>query len=241
MEISGSTALVIGADGGIGTRIVEQMRQRGARKIYGGVLKASGRADYIEVEFDITNTAAVYELARQVSDINLVINASGFASHAPLEPLEALLRSARREFEINCLGQLSTASVLAPVIESNGGGTIVNTLSIAALVANPIHISYAASKAAAWSVTNALRLAFFPRGVHVTGVFLGFTDTPMAAELHPSAPMNDPSDIATRILDGVEANEYEILCDQRSIDVKTKISNDIEELYLPQLQAKPVF
>lgn len=232
--------LVIGADGGVGSRIVAQLHERGAGRIYGAVLHASAKPgaapDYLEVVGDLTDPRFVSSLPERCPDVTLLINASGITTNAPLDPLDELLAAARREYEVNCLGQLSTTVTMAPVIERNGGGTVVNMLSITALVANPLYLGYAASKAAAWSVTNGLRLALFERGVRVVAVMLGVTDTPMSAGLRASGPVSDPADIAARILQGIEADLFEILCDERSVDIKNKVSRDIEEIYLPMLQ-----
>ena len=80
-------------------------------------------------------------------------------------------------FNTNVFGVLGVTRAFAPIIEANGGGTIVNILSVASWRSSPVLAVSCASKAAAWSLTSSLRLELAPRAIHVIGVHCGFVDT----------------------------------------------------------------
>ncbi|MGI3783993.1 MAG: SDR family NAD(P)-dependent oxidoreductase, partial [Janthinobacterium lividum] len=85
----------------------------------------------------------------------------------------------RRIFETNSFGTLRVSNAFAPVLAANGGGTLLNILSAAAWVSMPT--GHAASKAAMWSATNALRTQLRGQSTHVIGLLVGMIDTPMTA------------------------------------------------------------
>jgi short-subunit dehydrogenase len=58
---------------------------------------------------------------------------------------------ARLEMETNYFGTLNMCRAFAPILATNGGGTIVNMLSVSSFYSNPLVASYAASKSAEWS------------------------------------------------------------------------------------------
>jgi len=70
-----------------------------------------------------------------------------------------------------------------PRLAKNGGGAIVNLLSVLSCVVVPSAGTYSASDAAAWSLTNWLRTALREQGTQVVGVHAGPVDTDMASEL----------------------------------------------------------
>ncbi len=94
--------------------------------------------------------------------------------------------------------------------------------------------SYAATKAALWSMTNALRLDLAPHRIGVTGLHVGWIDTDMAAAV--DAPKTSPEDVARQAFDGVEAGAFEVLADEVSRNVKRGLAADPLVLY-PQLAA----
>src|SRR5438132_7798627 len=79
------------------------------------------------------------------------------------------------------LSLIAVTQAFAPVLAANGGGAFVNVLSVASWVGLPGLATYSASKAAAWSYSNAARIELQPQGTAVVGVHVGFVDTDMAA------------------------------------------------------------
>jgi len=144
------------------------------------------------------------------------------------------LAAARAEMEVNYFGTLSMCRAFAPVVAANGGGAIVNMLSVTSFYTNPLDASYGASKAAAWSLTNGIRVELAHNGTLVIGVHAGFIDTDMAALT--DAPKVSPESVAQQVFDAVEAGQIEVLADERSRFVKASLSRDHELIY-PDVQA----
>ncbi|MCV7424217.1 SDR family oxidoreductase [Mycobacterium yunnanensis] len=231
MDISGSTALVTGANRGLGRHFAGQLLARGAT-VYAAA-RNPGSVDLegvIALAVDVTDPESVAAAVRDAGDVTLLVNNAGIAANANL--LTGDLDGARREMETNYFGTLSMVRAFAPVIESNGGGGILNVLSVLSWVSYPDIGGYCASKSAAWSMTNAMRLELAPRGIVVTGLHVGLMDTDMAEGL--DGPRADPADVAGQALDGVEAGDYEVLADETSRQVRAGLSGGVASLY-PQL------
>src|SRR5271170_2856140 len=94
-------------------------------------------------------------------------------------PLEADLDRVRGEMAVNYDGTFIAIREFVPVIESNGGGAIVNVLSLLALASTPPMAGYSASKAAAHSLTQALLPTLTAKGIAVHGVYPAGIDTDM--------------------------------------------------------------
>jgi NAD(P)-dependent dehydrogenase (short-subunit alcohol dehydrogenase family) len=136
------------------------------------------------------------------------------------------------EFDTNVFGTLSMVRTFAPVIEKNGGGSILNILSALSWINIGNSGAYSAAKSAQWGVTNALRLELAPKNVRVAGLHVAFMDTDLTAGIQ--APKSSPKDIARIAIDGIEAGLYEIVADDTSRNVQQGLSGGISSLY-PQL------
>jgi NAD(P)-dependent dehydrogenase (short-subunit alcohol dehydrogenase family) len=121
-----------------------------------------------------------------------------------------------------------------PVIEANGGGGVLNVLSVLSWVHIAPHEAYATAKAAGWAMTNAVRTRLAPKGIQVTALHVGYLDTDLAATVE--APKGDPAVVAALALDGVQAGAYEVVADELSKNVRAGLSADLTALY-PQLTA----
>ncbi|PET64806.1 hypothetical protein CN514_12670 [Bacillus sp. AFS001701] len=229
MDMNGKSVFIAGADGGIGQPLCQLFTQAGA-KVFRGVMHESTMP--LTVSIDVTNPASVASAVNITGPLDLVINATGILRHPVNNPEEGIL-VAKDEFEVNCFGMLRLAHAFLPSLRQRANSRLINLLSVTAWVALPSHAGYAASKAAAWSYTNSLRLEFAQYGVGVTGVILGYTDTPMTQ--HINGPKITPDVIAQAIFEGIKNEEDEILCDKRSQDVKSMLSDDLELIYRPLL------
>lgn len=223
-KISGSIALVTGANRGIGKAIVEALLERGAKKVYAGARRPDTLRDFlathgnrvVPVELDVTNQAQVARLSQQSPDVTLVINNAGVAA-APLgasitDP--GILEAARAEIDVNYFGTLHVIQALAPVLGRKFGGTLVNIGSVVALTSFPAFASYSASKAAVRSLTQAARAQLAAQGTQVIGVYPGPVDTDMAADL--TLDKVSPASVADQILDAIEAGTLEVYPDPMS-------------------------
>jgi NAD(P)-dependent dehydrogenase (short-subunit alcohol dehydrogenase family) len=230
MEIAGSTALVTGANRGLGAAFVRGLLAAGARTVYAGARNPveSATPGLVPVRLDITDPDQVADAARRLSDVTLVINNAGVfhGVHALDDHVEAALRA---DLETNVFGTLAVSRAFAPVLAGNGGGGLVNVLSVASWRSLPLFAAYGASKAAAWSLTNSLRLELRPQGTQVVAVHAGYLDTDMAASIN--APKTAPDDVVGKVLDALRNGREEVLVDEVSHLVKAGLAADVADQY----------
>ena len=138
--------------------------------------------------------------------------------------------------DTNFFGTLSVIRAFAPEISTNGGGSILNILSVLSWVSFPRSGAYCAAKSAEWSMTNALRVQLAEQNVRVAGLHVGYMDTDMTAAI--TAPKSNPADIAKIAIDGVEQDLFEIVADDVSREMQTALAGGVPALY-PQLQTTP--
>ncbi|MDP5316971.1 SDR family oxidoreductase [Streptomyces poriferorum] len=222
MEPKNTVAVVTGANRGLGRHLAAQLVERGA-KVYG----AARRPETVDVpgviplRLDVTDESSIQEAARVASDATLLINNAGISTGATL--LGGDIDEVRREMETNFFGPLATTRAFAPVIERNGGGAVLNVLSALSWF-HPAGLgSYAASKAAAWALSDATREELAPRGITVSALHVGYMDTDMAAGV-PADQKVAAADVAAQALDGIETGLPEILADETSRYVKQSLS-----------------
>jgi NAD(P)-dependent dehydrogenase (short-subunit alcohol dehydrogenase family) len=229
MQINGATALVTGANRGLGRRFAQALLDRGAAKVYAAARNPSlvDLPGVVPVQLDITDPAQVAAAAELAGDVDLLINNAGTFTGAAM--LDGDLADVRLEMETHYFGTLSMARAFAPVLARNGGGALVNVLSVASWTTTPDFGAYSAAKAAELALTNAVRLALADQKTLVTALHVGFLDTDMAAQV--TAPKSDPLVIAHRTLDGVEAGEPEVVADEVSRQVRAALSGPLSLLY----------
>ena len=235
MQINGATALVTGANRGLGQVYARELVSRGAAKVYGAARNPAAVTEpgVTPVALDITDPGRVAQVAGECADVSLLVNNAGVLKYSTFIGAPDLA-AARAEMEVNYFGTLSMCRAFAPVVAANGGGAIVNMLSVTSFYTNPLDASYGASKAAAWSLTNGIRVELAHNGTLVVGVHAGFIDTDMAALT--DAPKVSPESVAQQVFDAVEAGQIEVLADERSRFVKASLSRDHELIY-PDVQA----
>ena len=232
MKIEGSVALVTGAGRGLGQVYARELVSRGAAKVYGAARNPAAVTEpgVTPVALDITDPERVAQVAEQCADVSLLVNNAGVMKASTFIGAPSL-DAARLEMETNYFGTLSMCRALAPVLAGGGGGAIVNMLSVTSFYTNPLDASYGASKAAAWSLTNGVRIELAHQGTMVVAVHAGFIDTDMAAGI--DAPKISPESVAQQAFDAVEAGQIEVLADERSRFVKASLPRDHELIYPP--------
>src|ERR1700727_3295122 len=182
MQMEGSVALVTGGGRGLGRVFARELVSRGAARVYVGARDPAAVTEpgVTAVALDITDPARVAQVAEQYPDVSLLVNNAGVMTASTFIGAPSL-DAARREMETNYFGTLSMCRAFAPVLAASGGGAIVNMLSVTSFYTNPLDASYGASKAAAWAMTNGIRLELHPQGTLVVAVHASFIDTEMAA------------------------------------------------------------
>jgi len=223
MQIRGSTALVTGANRGLGLAFAKALLEAGAAKVYAGARDPSKvvLAGVTPLALDITDRNSVAAAARVAGDVNVLINNAAVLSARPFlaEDAEQAVRAA---LETNLFGTLSMARAFAPVLAANGGGALVNMLSVLSWLNLPTVGAYGASKAAAWALTNGLRNELRAQGTLVVGVHAAFIDTDMASFVQ--APKSRPEDVARQVLAAIEEGREEVLADEVTRNVKRGLS-----------------
>ncbi|MFF3941766.1 SDR family oxidoreductase [Streptomyces phaeofaciens] len=229
MTLNGSVALVTGGNRGLGDKIVRALLEAGASKVYAAARdpRAVTAAGAVPIALDITDHASVVAAAEQAQDVTLLVNNAGSSSGAGI--LDGDLADFRLEYETHVLGTLDVTRAFAPVLARNGGGAVLNVLSVLSWVSLPDAAAYSAAKSAEWSVTNALRGALAGQGTQVTALHVGYMDTDMVAAL--DVPKSDPADIARIALEGVEKGLLEVVADDLSRQVQSGLSAGAEALY----------
>jgi NAD(P)-dependent dehydrogenase (short-subunit alcohol dehydrogenase family) len=220
MKLQTTTALVTGANRGIGRAFVEALLNAGVQKVYAAArdrnsldaVVALDPARVVPLQVDVTDHDRVSHLSEQAPDVNLLINNAGVLSFGSI--LETPVETIHQQFDINFYGTLNMARAFVPVLEQNGGGAIVNILTLVALASMPGLAAYNASKAAAWSMTQSLRASVVDKNIEVYGVFPGAVDTDMLAGVDMAK--TSPADIATAVLQGITTQQEDIFPDPMS-------------------------
>lgn len=206
-QITGATAVVTGGQRGLGKAIVDELLARGAAKVYATSRRPEPSTDprVVVVEAEVTDGDSVAKLAELASDATIVVNNAGITGGKSL--VRSDLDEVRSVLETNFFGALRVTQAFAPQL---AGGTLVNIASVLSWL--PGFGAYGVSKAALWSANNSLRLELQSQNTDVIGVYLGYTDTSMVADL--DVPKNDPADVARQIVDGIESGAAEVLADE---------------------------
>ena len=224
MKIRDAVALVTGANRGIGLSFVAELLAAGARKVYAAARNPGAiTLDGVEpVPLDVTQPESIAAAAQKCPDVNLLINNAGIARWTGFLAPDSV-EAARAEMETNYFGPLLVSRAFAPLLAKNGGGAIVNVLSILSWVAVPRAGTYSASKSAAWALTNGLRTCLREQGTQVVGVHVGPVDTDMAKDL--TLPKVKPADVVRQTLSAIEAGREEVLADDLTRQVKAGLSD----------------
>jgi NAD(P)-dependent dehydrogenase (short-subunit alcohol dehydrogenase family) len=216
-QLAAQTALVTGANRGLGRELVHQLLERGVAMVYAAardpqaIVVTDSRV--VPLQLDVTDLASVARAAEFADDVSVVVNNAGISLAAPV--LGEDTSQLRRELEANPLraarGHLRLRRRRRRAFRRRGERRpILSWLALGG--------SYSVSKAALWSATDSMRPQLGPRGVQVVGVHMGYVDTDMTAAV--DAPKIAPSDVVRQVLDGVEAGALEVMADDLTRDVR---------------------
>lgn len=221
--LSGKTALVTGANRGIGEALVDALVAAGVRKVYAAARTLSTVDPLVDrhgslvtpLQLDVTDAAQIAAAAAAAPDVDLLINNAGIVGFQGGDFTDPKwIEGGRREMEVNFFGTFAVTQALAPVLARNGGGAIVNLNSVASFVSFPILAAYSASKAATHSLTQVTRAMLRAQNTLVFGVYPGPIDTNMAKAL-PLEKTSAP-DAARAIVAGILGGDEDIFPDQMS-------------------------
>ena len=217
MNLNGSVALVTGANRGLGARLVTQLLEAGAAKVYAtsrapGAIAMDADPRVHALVLDITDPASVTAAAAAAPDVTVLVNNAGVLAFG--SALTGDLDSFERDLRTNYLGTLCVTRAFIPVLERNAPAAVVNVLTLIALAPVGPMAGYSASKAAAHSITQALRAELRDRGITVLGAYPGGIDTDMLAGVE--APKAPPETVAERIIASLAAGHTIVFPDDAS-------------------------
>jgi NAD(P)-dependent dehydrogenase (short-subunit alcohol dehydrogenase family) len=221
--------VVTGGNRGLGQAFVQALLNAGARKVYVGTRSPFESDDPRTqvLQLDITKPGDVAAAARACQDVTICVNNAGVGSQGTLvHPVSE--DSARQNMETNYFGTLAMCRAFAPILGKNGGGAMINVLSIVSWYVDPTLGSYSVSKAAEWAMTNDIRIELRRQGTLVVGVHAGFIDTDLVAGF--DVPKTRPEDIAAATMEAVRAGREEVLADKASQEVRAALDADPEAL-----------
>jgi NAD(P)-dependent dehydrogenase (short-subunit alcohol dehydrogenase family) len=224
MKVQDSVAFVTGANRGIGKAYVEALVQAGARRVYVAArtiatldaVVAIAPDRITPVALDVTNPDQVNAAAQMAQDVTVLINNAGVLGAGGFFT-EKSVETAEWEMNTNYFGTLAMVRAFAPILQRNGGGAIVNLLSMVSVVNAPVFGSYSASKAALYSLTQGIRAELSQQGTQVIGIFPGPVDTAMAE----GVPLDKvaPIEVANASLQAIEQGTEEVFPDAMSQSV----------------------
>jgi NAD(P)-dependent dehydrogenase (short-subunit alcohol dehydrogenase family) len=225
------TALVTGANRGIGLAFTRELLARGARKVYAAARDPASitLAGVEPLRLDVTKPDEVAAAVARAGDVTLLVNNAGVAEVGGFLAADSE-EVARRQFETNFFGMLRMSKAFAPALASNGGGAILNVLSIVSWINGGQLAAYAASKSAAWSLTNSLRHELKAQRTQVLGLHMGFVDTDLVRAM--DVEKTSPELIVRRALNALESDLEEVLADDLTMRVKLGLSAEAAS-YLP--------
>lgn len=223
MKIKDAVVFITGANRGLGLEFAKQALARGAKKVYAAARNPESITlpGVIPVKLDVTKPEDAAEAARLCGDVTLVINNAGIGRLGDvLAPnATALLRE---HMETNLYGVVNVSQAFAGTLGRNGGGALLNILSIVSWIHAPVIGTYSVSKAAVWSYTNGLRIGLREQGTQVVGLHAGFIDTDMVRDF--DAPKVTPQDVVSQAYEAIEAGEEEVSVDEGTRQVKQGLS-----------------
>jgi len=232
MKIDNAVALVTGANRGIGLAFARELLARGARKVYAGARDPATvtQSGVQALRLDVNKPEDVAAAAALASDVTLVINNAGIALPGGFLAADSE-EAARRIFETNFFAVLRMSKAFAPILKGNGGGALLNVLSVASWVNGGELAAYSASKSAAWSLTNGLRHELAAQKTQVLALHMAYVDTDLTRGF--DVPKSSPEEIVKRALDGLESGLDEVLADELTLQVKHGMTA-ARPSYLPQ-------
>ena len=243
MDVKGCVALVTGTNRGIGAAYIARLQARGAKKIYAAtrdgadVPHAPGAASVESIRLDVTVHPDIEAAARRCADVQLLINNAGINYNTPLIG-HPNLRNAEVEMNTNYFGSLNMIRAFAPILKANGGGAIINMLSIVGLVNIHLMGSLGASKSAAMLMTMGVRAELAAQGTQVLGVNPGAVDTRMTANF--PGPKAKPTDVVDEVLDALAAGKEDVYPGDMAKDILNAYRADMKAIekqfagYLPR-------
>ena len=242
MKVTNKTILVTGANRGIGKTILESLLTPGATKVYAAVRDVSTVLPLVEaygdkvvpLAIDLSQPETITAAAQTAHDVDIVINNAGVLKTAGALDAHAI-ESLEFEFDVNVFGFLRVAQAFAPVLKANGGGALVQLNSVVSIKNFANFATYSASKAASYSLTQALRDSLSEQGTHVLSVHPG----PIATDMGDAAGLTEiaepPSVVSAALIEGLENETFHVFPDTMAKQFEGAYKGFAEAIVEPQM------
>ncbi len=231
-------ALVTGANRGIGLGFVNVLLERGAKRVYATGRDAKNLDAVVALDpkrvvplvLDVNNDSQRRTAADAAKDVTWLINNAGIPGSSDAKERRMLssksLDDSRLVMETNCWSPTELSRLFVPTILRNGGGAIVNIISVGAWFCLPEYTSYSTSKAAAAMATAGFRAELDRDPVLVSGVFTGGVSTRMTPAGYD--PGVTPVEHAHQVFDAMERGETTIFAGAGAKEMLEQIQADPE-------------
>lgn len=214
-RLTGRIIAITGANRGIGLAIAQALGREGAKLILVGrdrkALRRAARqvpGDPLPIVANVTRPADITHLFRTVrrrcGRLDVLVNGAGVFTYKPFA--RTTLRDWRANLETNLTSIFLTTQAALPLFERGRGGHLVNILSISSRQTFPNCAAYCASKFGALGLTGVLREELRDRGIRVTAILPGSTDTRLAKEFDfpvDRTKLIQPEDVAAAVLGAI--------------------------------------
>lgn len=195
LDLTGRTAIVVGATSGIGLAIARGLAEAGADVVATGrraqlvdeaatAIETLGQRS-LRVTTDVTNAASLEALHNACMSafgaVDILVNAAGFSMRAPTLQMPDVAWD--EIMETNFTGTLRACRLFGAEMIARGYGRIINIGSLTSLVALHEVAAYAASKAAVASLTRSLAIEWARSGVCVNAILPGVFRTALNENL----------------------------------------------------------
>lgn len=217
--IKGKVVLITGANRGIGKALVEAFVEKGAAKIYAAVrnlptaqflVDKYSSSVVVPLFMDLSKPESIVAASKEATDVEILINNAGILSFT--EPLaDDAVQQLQQEMQVNVYGFMYVAQAFASILKNNGGGVLCQINSVGSLRCPLTSVStYAASKAAAYSMTQALRASLKEQNTFVVSVHPGPIDTDMIAGRGDlvKRTVESPEAVAKEVILSMEAGDF---------------------------------
>jgi len=181
--LAGKVALVTAAAQGIGRATAERFAEAGARVVATDISAdlLAGLQGCDSRLLDVTDSAAIAALAKELGAVDVLFNCAGFVHHGTV--LECGEDAWDFSFNLNAKAMYRTIRAFLPAMLAAGGASIINMASVASsLKGVPNRFAYGASKAAVIGLTKAVAADFVAQGIRCNAICPGTVDTPSLQE-----------------------------------------------------------
>jgi short-subunit dehydrogenase len=219
-SVEGRSVLVTGANRGIGKAIVEEFLAAGASKVYAAARRTDTLQPLVDaygdrivpLEIDLNRPETITAAAAVANDVEIVVNNAGVLNTEGPTSSNAVA-ALQTEMEVNVYGLMRVVQTFAPTLAANGGGALVQLNSVASMKSFSSFATYSASKAAAYSITQALRDELQGQGTQVISVHPGPIATDMAQDAGLGDLAEPPQLVPQAILAALESGEFHVFPD----------------------------